>query len=103
MIYLIIAIIFAFAVVAFALGNNDTVPVKFLLWQFESSLALLLLTVFTLGVLIALLTILPSWFRKSLLVRKLKGEISNRDSVERDPQILEENRNEKDLENIDKT
>lgn len=102
MIYLVLAIIFAFAVVAFALGNNDAVPVKFLWWQFESSLALLLLTVFTLGVLTTLLTVLPSWFRKSLMVRRLKGEISNRDSVKREPQILEENRNEKDLENIDK-
>ena len=75
MIYLTLAIIFAFSVVAFALGNNDLVSVKFLLWELESSLALLLLAVFTLGVLVALLTVLPSWFRKSMQIRRLKGEL----------------------------
>lgn len=75
MLYLTVAIIFAFSVVAFALGNNDIVSVKFLFWEQESSLALLLLAVFTLGVLTALLTVLPSSFRKSMLVRKLKGEL----------------------------
>jgi uncharacterized integral membrane protein len=96
MIYLVLAIIFAFAVVAFALGNNDAVPVKFLFWQFESSLALLLLTVFTLGVLTALLTVLPSWFRKSLMVRRLKGEIKNNQSESIDTVMLNQSSSNED-------
>ena len=60
---LIFGITFAIAAVAFALQNNISVVVTMAVWQFEGSLALVLLLALGLGVLIAGLLSSPTVIR----------------------------------------
>lgn len=56
---LILALIIAVIAVIFALQNTAAVSVSFFVWQFNQSLALVLLLAAFVGVIIGLLTILP--------------------------------------------
>lgn len=56
---LILALIIAVIAVIFALQNTAAVSVSFFIWQFNQSLALVLLLAAFVGVIIGLLTILP--------------------------------------------
>lgn len=62
-ILLILALLISVVAVIFALQNTDPVTVSFFIWQFEQSLALVLLLSVLVGVLIGLLTILPGMIR----------------------------------------
>lgn len=76
MIFLILALILVALVVIFALQNTVVIPVTFLMWTFHGSLALVLLIALAVGVLIALLTSLPSLVKNSLTIRSHKKKIS---------------------------
>jgi|UniRef100_A0A7C4Q446 uncharacterized integral membrane protein len=56
---LILALVIAVIAVIFALQNTAAVSVSFFVWQFNQSLALVLLLAAFVGVIIGLLTILP--------------------------------------------
>ena len=58
------ALALAIGVVVFALNNNDPVVVSFMVWEFEGSLALILLLTLALGVLLGILVCLPTILRK---------------------------------------
>ncbi|MHB9155214.1 MAG: LapA family protein [Endomicrobiales bacterium] len=60
---LILSLLIVAAAVVFAVQNAAPVSVAFFSWNFESSLALLLLAAFCLGVAASLLASLPSWLR----------------------------------------
>jgi putative membrane protein len=60
---LILALIVAVAAFIFALQNTAIIPVTFFVWQFNQSLALVLLLALAAGVLIGLFTILPGAIR----------------------------------------
>ncbi len=60
---LILALIIAVIAVIFALQNTAAVSVSFFVWQFNQSLALVLLLAAFVGVIIGLLTILPGSIR----------------------------------------
>lgn len=60
---LIAGILFAIGAVLFALQNNVPVAVSFLLWRFDSTLALVLLVALGLGALIAALLSTPAVIR----------------------------------------
>lgn len=60
---LIAGIVFAIGAVLFALQNNVAVSVGFLLWRFDSTLALVLLIALGLGALIAALLSTPAMLR----------------------------------------
>ncbi len=60
---LIFGIVVAIGAVLFALQNNVPVTVTFLLWRFDSTLALVLLVALGLGALIAALVSTPSVIR----------------------------------------
>ncbi len=62
-ILLILALLISVVAVIFALQNTAAVSVSFFVWQFEQSLALVLLLTALVGVLIGLLTILPGMIR----------------------------------------
>ncbi|MEN4011074.1 MAG: LapA family protein [Chloroflexota bacterium] len=62
-ILLILALLISVIAVIFALQNTTAVSVSFFIWQFEQSLALVLLLTALAGVLIGLLTILPGMIR----------------------------------------
>jgi len=58
----------------FALQNTAVVPLTFLGWQFESSLALLVILSVTLGVLMSILASIPSALSASFKIMGLKKE-----------------------------
>lgn len=93
-ILLILALLIAIIAVIFALQNTAMVIVSFFAWQFEQSLALVLLITVIVGVLIGVLTVLPGSIRSrwrlsgqkkkmDALDKKLKEEIGIREDLER--------------------
>ena len=73
---LIIVLLFAVMAVIFAVQNVEVVPISFLLWQTEGSLALVLLLALVIGVVIGLLVTLPTRIKFSRLMSKRKKEIA---------------------------
>ena len=61
----------------FALQNNDIVALTFMGWQFESSLALLVIVAVAVGMLISMLAFLPSAISGSLRIMGLKKDNKN--------------------------
>lgn len=64
MFFLILALLLALVTVIFIFQNTNLVIVSFLTWQFEGSLALLLLLTFIFGIIISLLVVIPLFFRR---------------------------------------
>lgn len=62
-VFLFLALIIAAFAVIFALQNTVPVTVAFFMWQFDQSLALVLLSAMAIGVLVAVLTMLPAIIR----------------------------------------
>ena len=73
---LVLALLAAIVTVIFALGNPGVVTVQFLKWSFESSLTLLMLAPFALGLLFGWLISVPTLVRKSLTLAATKKQIS---------------------------
>jgi len=73
---LIIILLFAVMAVIFAVQNVEVVPISFLLWQTEGSLALVLLLALVIGVVIGLLVTLPTRIKFSRQISKRKKEIA---------------------------
>jgi putative membrane protein len=73
---LIIVLLFAVMAVIFAVQNVEVVPISFLLWQTEGSLALVLLLALVIGVVIGLLVTLPTRIKFSRQMSKRKKEIA---------------------------
>lgn len=68
---IIAAIFFAMVGVVFSMQNNIPVTVNFLLWRFDSSLALVLMAALALGaIIVALLTTLATIRRRWQLIRQ---------------------------------
>lgn len=73
---LILGIVFAIGAVVFALQNNATVIVSIALWQFEGSLALVLLVAMGLGVLIAGLVSSPTVIGAQWAASRLRHQVA---------------------------
>ena len=73
---LIIVLLFTVLAVIFAVQNVDVVPISFLVWQTEGSLALVLLLALVIGVVIGLLVTLPTRIKFSHQLSKRKKEIA---------------------------
>ncbi len=86
---LILGIVFAIGAVVFALQNNVAVVVSIALWQFEGSLALVLLVALGLGVLIAGLVSSPTVIRGQWAASRLRHQVA----------ALEEKLNQQQLRN----
>jgi len=85
---LVFGVVFAIAAVAFALQNNVPVTITFLLWRFDSSLAMVLLLALGVGVLVAGLVSSPSvikggWVRKRLQRQVAELEKEKADALRR--------------------
>jgi len=78
---LIIVLLFAVMAVIFAVQNVEVVPISFLLWQTEGSLALVLLLALVIGVVIGLLVTLPTRIKFSRQMSKRKKEIAELEST----------------------
>lgn len=71
---LILGFLLGAAALLFALQNTDVVALSFLGWQFESSLALLILIAFAAGIIVSLLVSIPSAVKDSLKIMSVKKE-----------------------------
>ena len=78
---LIIILLFAVMADIFAVQNVEVVPISFLLWQTEGSLALVLLLALVIGVVIGLLVTLPTRIKFSRQLSKRKKEIVELEST----------------------
>lgn len=83
---LIAGIVFAIGAVVFALQNNSAVVVTLALWNFEGSLAVVLLVAVGLGVLITGLVSTPSVLRGQWATRRLRRQVANLERETREQQ-----------------
>ena len=84
---LILGIVFAIGAVVFALQNNVAVVVSIALWQFEGSLALVLLVALGLGVLIAGLVSSPTVIRGQWTASRLRHQVTELEEKLRQQQL----------------
>ncbi len=73
--FLFLAVFIAVALVLFAVQNALVVPVSFLTFRFEGSLAFILVLVFAGGFLAGILMSVPSILRKGAAVREQKRKV----------------------------
>jgi uncharacterized integral membrane protein len=73
---LILGIVFAIGAVIFALQNTAIVAVSLAVWQFEGSLAVVLLVALGLGVLITGLLSSPAVIRRQWTTARLRRQVS---------------------------
>jgi lipopolysaccharide assembly protein A len=71
---LILGFLLGAAALLFALQNTAVVALTFLGWQFESSLALLILIAFAAGIVVSLLVSIPSAVKDGFRMMSLKKE-----------------------------
>ncbi len=83
---IVAAIVIAFFAIVFALQNNNPVAVNLLVWNYQGSLALVLLSTLAIGVLIGLLVVLPALLKRGWRISRatrqtsdLEGQLSERD------------------------
>ncbi len=88
---LIFGIVFAIAAVSFALQNDVSVVVTMAMWQFEGSLALVLLLALGLGVLITGLMSSPTVIRRQWMAARLRRQVTD---LEKEVADLQNNKNE---------
>lgn len=74
-VFLILALLIAIFAVFFAIQNTAMVTVYFFVWQFSSSLALVLLFSLGIGVLLSLLFSLPALQGRNWQISKLKKKV----------------------------
>lgn len=78
MIFLVIAgLIIALGAILFALQNATVVAINFGVWQFEESLAIVLLITLGLGIIISLLMSIPTIIKRGLQSSRQKKKIRN--------------------------
>lgn len=75
--FIIAALIIAVTAVVFAIQNAAIILVSFFLWQFQGSLALILLLTFVLGFIAGLLIILPKLIKGSIMIAGQKKKIED--------------------------
>lgn len=72
---LILALVIAIFSVVFALQNAMAITVSFLMWEIESSLALVLLVTLGVGIIVGLLGMAPNLIKKSLKISNQNKKI----------------------------
>ena len=99
-VFLVLGLIIAVVAVIFALQNTAAVTVSFFICQFDQSLALVLLLAVALGVLIAVLTLLPTVIREKwqLSGRRKKIDALGKNLEEARVKLAEKDQKIKDLE-----
>lgn len=73
---IVAAIVIAFFAIAFALQNSIPVPINLLVWQYQGSLAIVLLSTLAIGVLIGLLVLMPTVLKRGWRAARAKRHAS---------------------------
>lgn len=101
-ILVICALIISLIAILFALQNSYTIPVSFLVWQFDGSLALVLLLTLALGVVIGLLVSIPTILKRGWKSSTQKRQL-NKLEAQFEDQEYDVSRQRQNLETIRKT
>lgn len=72
--YVISALVIAFLAILFALQNTNLVTIQLFIWEYQQSLALILLGTLAIGVIIGLLVSVPSVIRRNVRVSRLQKQ-----------------------------
>ena len=108
-IFLFIALLIMLVAIVFAVQNTEPTQVQFLAWEFEGSLALVLLLALAAGALISYLVSLPSKLRDKWTIRSQGKKIDQLEtSLDKSQTQLEESQGklaeaEKEEVEVDKT
>ncbi len=79
-VFLVFALLIALVAVVFAVQNTAMVTISFLVWDFNNSLAIvILLTIFT-GVLISILMSTPGWIKNRFTLSNLRKKVKELDT-----------------------
>lgn len=81
---LIVALGLAILTVIFALQNPIPVGVTFLIWRFEGSLALVLISTFALGVIVSLLISIPAIVKRRSIISNQTKKITELENSSRE-------------------
>lgn len=73
--YLSLVILVLFCTVMLFMQNGELVGVKFLLWRWESTLAMFSILSFSSGMLLSLILTLPAWLKKRAEVKRIQQEL----------------------------
>jgi len=74
----ILLVIVAILIALFAVQNSTMVTLSFFNYQFQSSLVVLVLISFALGIVCGIAYMLPSFFKKNLQISGLMKEVSKK-------------------------
>ncbi len=88
---LILGILLGGAGVVFAMQNTDLITVSFLTWQFTAPLALILLSTMVLGIIVALLSLLPVAIRDALDAYAIRREQRRTEAAAREAALAQQN------------
>jgi len=72
--FVISALVIAFLAILFALQNTNLVTIQFFLWQYQQSLALVLLATLAIGIIVGLLVSFPAIIRRNFKAARLKKQ-----------------------------
>lgn len=78
-IFLIFSLIIAFLAVIFAVQNNTIISIRFLVWETEGSLALILFIALIAGALISYLATTPNQISRRMTISNQRKEITELD------------------------
>jgi uncharacterized integral membrane protein len=74
---IVAAIVIAFLAIAFALQNNTLVAINLLIWNYQGSLAIVLLSTLAIGVLIGLLVLIPTLLKRGWRISRAKRQATS--------------------------
>lgn len=74
-ILLIFSFVIAFLAILFAIQNTTVTPVRFLIWETEGSLALILFIALVAGALISYLATTPTQIRQRMMISNQRKEV----------------------------
>lgn len=77
MAYLFLSLILALLTAAFALQNTETVTVRLLLWEYQTSLVLVILAPAGIGIVLTFVASLGRRFRRSPTIRSLEETVES--------------------------
>jgi uncharacterized integral membrane protein len=73
--FLLLALILALVLMVFSLQNPDVIPLKFVQWEYQGSLTVILVISFAAGMLAGIFSLIPPWWRKAKTGRSQKKRI----------------------------
>ncbi len=88
--YVVSALMIAFLAILFALQNTNLVTIQLFIWEYQQSLALILLGTLAIGVIVGLLVSVPAMIRRNIRISRLQTQTDSlRQQVNDQAQLLQ--------------